>query len=182
MLGSSWSNYFGWGVTRGCHDGETATSAGPVWAPGSGMLTLTAPSQALYIIWIILSIIFSCSRCRGSHLSIPDEVYWRDLEQQSRIRWVHLKVAPLLQYTFTVPKLCTYRCTVTLRVHCRLSSWHMEIWIISNFQCCQNSSNILSWQYIWVAISYKVPSIQKKHIHTHGVTHRQLWKFNIYEL
>lgn len=30
------------------------------------------------------SIIFSCSRCRGSHLSIPDEVYWRDLEQQSR--------------------------------------------------------------------------------------------------
>lgn len=27
---------------------------------------------------------FSCSRCRGSHLSIPDEVYWRDLEQQSR--------------------------------------------------------------------------------------------------
>ena len=80
-----------------------------------------------------------------------------------------------------LPPICDW-CTLTLRVHCRLSSWHMEIWIISNFQCCQNSSNILSWQYIWVAISYKVPSIQKKHIHTHGVTHRQLWKFNNYEL
>ena len=45
----------------------------------------------------------------------------------------------------------------------------MEIWIISNFQCCQNSSNILSWQYIWVAISYKVPSIQKKHIHNRNI-------------
>ena len=64
-------------------------------------------------------------------------------------------------------QLCVARCTsccwytLTLRLHCRLSSWRMEIWVISHFQCCQNSSNILSWQYIWVAISYKVPSIQK---------------------
>ena len=32
----------------------------------------------------------------------------------------------------------------TLRLHCWLSSSHMEIWVISHFQCCQHSSNTVS--------------------------------------
>ena len=32
----------------------------------------------------------------------------------------------------------------TLRLHCWFSSSHMEIWVISHFQCCQHSSNTVS--------------------------------------
>ena len=53
---------------------------------------------------------------------------------------------------------CRY--SFTLILHCWLSSSHMEIWVISYFQCCQHSSNTVSWQYVWSAISYKVPWIQ----------------------
>ena len=37
-----------------------------------------------------------------------------------------------------------YGYSLTLRVHCWLSSSHMEIWVISYFQCCQHSSNTVS--------------------------------------
>ena len=109
LLGSSWSNYFVWGVARGCHDEEAATATSAARQLDVDVNCTLPSSIYCIIICTILSIIFSCSRCRSSHLSIQDEVYWRDLEQQSRCRWVHHKVAPHLKYTSTVPKLCSYK-------------------------------------------------------------------------
>ena len=87
----------------------------------------------------------------------------QDGEKRAKL-WRGSKINILFYRQLCLPRTicsCTHcRLAFTLRVHCWLSSSHMEIWVISHIQCCQHSSNTVSWQYVWSAISYKVPWIQ----------------------